>query len=157
LHCVEIKATIFVMVVDIGKLLRNLWFDFTDPVETVSKLIYEWQPTDTSSETKIEESLHAHLAKRLKRDDVRRQFHHDRVTADILINEKLGIEIKLNLTKTAEFRRLIGQLDCYANWGVCMIVLLVGQVDTDLMRRVEERLQKDWEDEYQARVIHMPI
>jgi hypothetical protein len=157
LHCVEIKATIFVMAIDIGKFLRNLWFDFMDPVVTVCNLIYEWQPTDISSEIKIEESLYKYLAKELNRYDVRRQFRHDRITADILINEKLAIEIKLNLTRTEDFRRLIGQLDCYANWGVRMIVLLVGKVDADLMRRVEERLQKDWEDEYEARVIHMPL
>jgi len=145
------------MAVDIGKLLRNLWFDFMDPVETVCKLIYEWQPTDTSSEIKIEESLHEYLAKQLKWYDVRRQFRHDRIIADILINEKLAIEIKLNLIRIDDFRRLIGQLDCYANWGVRMIVLLVGKVDNDLMRRVEERLQKDWEDEDEARVVHMPV
>jgi len=157
LYCVEIKATILVMVVDIGKLLRNLWFDFMDPVETVCNLIYKWQPADTSSEIKIEESLYEYLTKQLKWYDVRRQFRHDRIIADILINEKLAIEIKLNLTKTTDFRRLIGQLDCYANWGVRMIVLLVGQVDTDLMRRVEDRLQKDWEDEYEARIVHMHV
>lgn len=157
MHCVEIKATILVMAVDIGKLLRNLWFDFTDPVETVCNLIYEWQPTDTSSEIKIEESLHEYLSKQLKWYDVRRQFRHDRIIADILINEKLAIEIKLNLIRIDDFRRLIGQLDCYANWGVRMIVLLVGKVDNDLMRRVEERLQKDWEDEDEARVVHMPV
>jgi hypothetical protein len=144
------------MIIDIGKSLRNLWFDFMDPVGTVYDLIHEWQPTNTSSETKIEESLHAHLAKHLKRHDVRRQFRHDRVTADILINEKLAIEIKINLTKTAEFQRLIGQLDCYADWGVQIIVLLVGEVDPDLKRRVEDRLQKDWGDEYQARLVYIP-
>ena len=151
------EATILVMAVDIGKILRNLWFDFTGPVETVCNLISEWHPTDTSSEIKIEESLHEYLTKQLKWYDVRRQFRHDRITADILINEKLSIEIKLNLTKTADFRRLIGQLDCYADWGVRVIVLLVGQVDSDLMRWVEERLQKDWDDEYEARVVHMPV
>lgn len=145
------------MAIDIGNFLRNLWFDFMGPVDTVCDLIRKWQPTDTTSETKIEESLYAHLAKRFRRHDVRRQFRHDRVTADILINEKLAIEIKLNLTKTADFRRLIGQLDCYANWGVRMIVVLVGQVDTDLQRRVEERLQKDWGDEDEARVVHVPV
>ena len=152
----QIPATIPVMVIDIGKLLRNLWFDFMDPVATVSDLIRKWQPTDTSTEAKIEESLHAYLAKRLKWHDVRRQFRHDRVTADILINEKLAIEIKLNLTKKGECDRLIGQLDSYANWGVQMIVLLVGQVDADLKRRVEERLQKDWEYEYEPRLVHIP-
>ena len=145
------------MAVDIGKFLCNLWFDFMDPVESVCALIYEWKPTDTGSETKIEESLYAYLANKLKRQDVRRQFRHDRITADILINEKLAIEIKLNLTKTAEFRRLIGQLDCYANWGVSMIVLLVGEVQTDLMKRVEDRLQKDWDYEYDARLVHIPL
>ena len=145
------------MIIDTDNFLRNLCFDLMGPVESVCDLISEWKPIDTSSETKIEESLHAHLAKRLKRHDVRRQFRHDRVTADILINEKLAIEIKLNLTKTAEFRRLIGQLDCYANWCVRMIVLLVGEVDIDLKRRLEERLQKDWGDEDDARVVHIAL
>jgi len=136
--------------------LRDLWFHFMGPVDTVCDLISEWEPDNASSEAAIEESLHAHLTKHLRGLDIRRQFPHDRVRADILINEEVAIEIKLDLVTAAEFHRLIGQLDCYARWGVRMVVLLVGQVDPDLKARVEERLLKDWSDEDEARVVLVP-
>jgi len=146
------------MEIDVAKLLRDLWHGCQCPLDTVSDLVREWVPPDNvDGETAIEESLYTHLAKHLKGHDIRRQFPHDRVRADILIDQEVAIEIKLNLTTTAEFQRLIGQLECYADWGVRIMVLLVGQVDATLKRRVEKRLRKDWGDEDEARVVHFPL
>ncbi|HJP17570.1 MAG TPA: hypothetical protein QF468_02825 [Nitrospinota bacterium] len=135
--------------------LRDLWFDLCGPVDKVCNLINKWSPEDLSGEAAIEESLYAHLTNHMKGHDIRRQFPHDRVRADILINEKVAIEIKLNLTSTAEFQRLIGQLETYARWGVQMIVLIVGQIDMNLKTRLEERLLADWDDEESARLVHI--
>lgn len=137
--------------------VHNLWFRLIGPVDVVCDRILEWAPDDATNEARIEESLHAHLVRRLKWLDVRRQFPHDRVRADILVNEEVAIEIKRNLVTTAELHRLIGQLDTYARWGVRMVVVLVGEVDPDLKARVEARLLRDWDDEDEARVIHVPV
>lgn len=134
---------------------NKIWYVLNGPVETVCESIAKWEPDDISNETAIETSLYNHLGEDLKGLDIRRQYPHDRIKADILVKEEVAIEIKLNLTTTAEFHRLIGQLEGYARWGVRMIVLLVGQVDSDLKKRVEERLRKDWDDEDEARVVRV--
>ena len=134
--------------------VRRLWFRSYDPIGTTSDAISQCQFHDFSSEQAIEESLFLHLKNKLKGLDIRRQYPHDRVKADILIEECVAIEIKLNLT-TTKSQRLIGQLDTYARWGVKMIVLLVGKADDDLKRRIEERLIKDWDDEDDTRLIHI--
>jgi hypothetical protein len=126
-------------------------------VDTVCNHINKWSPEDISSEAAIEESLYVYLSNQMKGHDIRRQFPHDRVRADILINEMVAIEIKLNLISTTEFQRLIGQLETYARWGVRTIVLVVGQIDANLKSRIEERLLSDWGDEDSARLIHKEI
>ena len=136
--------------------LHNVLFALKGPVETVCKAISKWEPEDISSEAATQKSLYVHLTRHLNRHDVRQQYPHDRVKADILINEEVAVEIKLNLTTTAKFHRLIGQLESYARWDVRIVVLLVGRVDPELKRRVEERLRQDWEDEDDARVVHVP-
>jgi len=60
-------------------------------------------------------------------------------------------------TSTAEFQRMIGQLETYARWGVQIVVLIVGQIDNDLEKRIEERLLTDWDDEESARVVHIAV
>jgi len=136
--------------------LRNVLFVIKYPVETVCKAIAKWEPEDISNEAAIQESLYAHLTRHLNGHDVRQQYPHGRVKADILVNEKVAVEIKLDLTTTAKFQHLIGQLESYACWCVCIVVPLVGQVDPELKKRVEEWLRQDWEDEDDARVIHVP-
>jgi len=136
---------------------RNLWFHLCGSVDTVCNHINKWTPEDISSEAAIEESLYVYLCNHMKGHDIRRQFPYDRVRADILINEIVAIEIKLNLMSTIEFQRLIGQLETYARWGIQMIVLVVGQIDMNLKSRVEERLLSDWDDEESARLIHKEI
>lgn len=135
--------------------LRGILFKYWDPLGTVTDAIRQCKLYDLSSEAEVEESLFQHLNRKLKGIDVRRQYPHDRVKADILIEEYVAIEIKLNLITTAEFQRLIGQLETYARWGVLMIVLIVGEADDDLKRRIEERLIKDWGDENNVRLIHI--
>ena len=136
---------------------RDFWFQLWDPVDTVCNHIDKWSPEDISSEAAIEESLYIYLSSHMKGHDIRRQFPYDRVRADILINEMVAVEIKLNLISTTEFQRLIGQLETYARWGKRMIVLVVGQIDMNLKSRIEERLLSDWGDEESARLIHKEI
>jgi hypothetical protein len=52
---------------------------------------------------------------------------------------------------------MIGQLETYARWGVQIVVLIVGQIDNDLKKRIEERLLTDWDDEESARVVHIAV
>lgn len=122
----------------------------------VCRAIEGWIPEDLSSESVVESSLALHLSQRINGAEIRRQFAYDRIRADLLIEETVAIEIKLNLRSTNEFQRLIGQLETYARWGKRTIVLLVGETDENLQRRIKERLLSDWGDEDCARVVHVP-
>ena len=136
---------------------RDFLFHMRGAVDTVCNHIDNWSPEDISTEAAIEESLYVYLTSHMKGHDIRRQFPYDRVRADILINEMVAVEIKLNLISTTEFQRLIGQLETYARWGKRMIVLVVGQIDMNLKSRIEERLLSDWGDEESARLIHKAV
>jgi hypothetical protein len=124
-----------------------------------AEIIKKWRPEDISSEKAIEESLYGHLVRNLEGLSIRRQFRYDRITADILIEDEVAIEIKLNLTGTREFHRLIGQIETYAKWGKDLVIVLVGEVDLDIKDRIEDRLRTDWDESFEgerAQVIHIP-
>ena len=136
--------------------LDGLIFKWWDPLNSVSKKINQWTPHRVNSETEIEEDLYNYLSTIFPGLIIRRQFNYDRIRADLLIEDTVAIEIKMNLTSTSEFQRLIGQLESYARWGKRMIVLIVGDVDPDLKHRVQERINKDWDDD-SSKLIHIKL
>jgi len=139
-------------------LKRFVWRHVSGRGEATVKIIKKWRPEDISSEKVIEESLYDYLVSKLEGLSLRRQFRYDRITADLLIEDVVAIEIKLNLTGTKEFQRLIGQIETYAKWDKDLVVVLVGEVDPDIRDRIETRLRTDWDELYEgerAQVIHI--
>ena len=137
--------------------LRGFLFKHWDPVGDVREAIESWPTTSFSNEKEAEDSLFAFLEEKFDGLEVLRQFAYDRIKADILIERAVAIELKVNLLKTSEFQRLVGQLETYAKWKVGMVVVVVGELDTDLRRRIENRLISDWEEENAACLIHCPV
>ena len=134
--------------------LDGLIFKLWDPLNSVSKKIEQWTPPIVNSEKEIEESLFNYLSTKFPNLSIRKQFSYDRIRADLLIENTVAVEIKLNLISTVEFQRLIGQLEGYARWGKNMIVLIVGKIEPDLKYRVQERLDKDWDFD-SGKLIHI--
>jgi len=126
--------------------IKGFLFKIWDPIGTIKDHINSWNPIDINSESDAENSLCLYLREHLDNILVRKQFPYDRIKADILVEDCVAIEIKFNLTTTTEFQRLIGQLETYARWRKDIIVLVVGDLDSDLKFRIEKRLEKDWDN-----------
>lgn len=136
--------------------LKGFLFKHWDSVGWVRRAINDWTPSEATSEAVVQDELNAHLQERLSGLIIRTQFPHDRIKADFLIEDSLAIEVKLNLTHTREFQRLIGQLETYARWGKDLVVLIVGDADPDMKERILDRLRSDW-DQGRYDLIQVPL
>lgn len=117
-----------------------------DPVGVIKKSINQWTFDQVESEADAEHQLTAHLKQHHPSLEIRNQFPHDRLIADILIEKKVAVELKFNLKSTNEFNRLLGQIDHYYDWGVYLIVVIIGECHEDFVSRIERKLGKLWED-----------
>ena len=134
--------------------LKRFFFRTWSPLESVRDAIADWPLPDANNEAEFEESLASFLSARFDYLEIRRQFPFGRIRADIVVEQTVAIELKFHLNLTTEFQRLIGQLDTYSEWGLRLIVLVVGDIQDDFKRRIEMRLKKDWDDGDSACFIH---
>ena len=129
--------------------VKRLWFRYWDPLGAASTLVTDWAlPLNCNTEQGMEDSLYAFLQARLPGFRITRQYAHDRLKADIVIEEVVAIELKYNLTSASEYKRLIGQLEGYAQWGIRLVLVLVGSTDPDISRRVAEHLQRRFDSTF---------
>jgi hypothetical protein len=118
--------------------LRFTW----DASGMVAGLIEKWQPKDCKTEKDYELSLYSYLHDELKDVQVTRQFARGRVKADIEVGGQVIIELKHNLKSTAEFHRLVGQLDSYKEWDGRIILVLCGDTEPNLLKDLKARMEK---------------
>ena len=83
---------------------------YWNPVQYVSKYIDEWSAKGCSSEKDCEDSLYLFLHDRLPKLQIVKQYGRGRSHVDLLIQDKVMVELKYDLTSTGEYQRLIGQL-----------------------------------------------
>jgi len=107
---------------------------FWDSVGTVTQLIDKWSPRKCYSEKDYEQSLSRFLNREMPDIKVTPQYAIGRTKADLLIGEKVIVEIKKDLVSTAQYDRLVGQLTRYKDWNGSVVVLLVGETDPDLSK-----------------------
>jgi hypothetical protein len=137
-------------------LFSNFWFSF-DAVGTMKNSINEWEPLGFTKESEAEIQLTAHLKSLHPNLEIRNQFPHDRVIADIVVEKRLAIELKLNLTDNNEFNRLLGQIDHYYQWGVNLIIVVVGDCREDYLLMINRKLSKLWDEPDFYSLIHLPF
>jgi hypothetical protein len=112
-----------------------------DPRGAVKELVQKWEPKDCHTEKDFERSLAHLLESRLKGKDIVKQFAVGRVRGDIVIEKKILIEIKTNLSSTAKLQRLLGQIELYRHdWGRAVILVLCGEHDPNLVKRLRDAL-----------------
>ncbi len=115
----------------------------------VIKLIDSWRPRSCKTEKDLERSLHKHLQKNLESLDVIMQYAAGRVKADIVVDDKILIEIKDSLKSTGQLQRLLGQLDIYAaQWKGKVIVVICGDSQRDLVKVLEKKVEALKPDSY---------
>lgn len=133
--------------------LRAFLFRSWDPLGTMASLVDRWKPpTDPQSEESLEAALHEFLTAELPHCRVTRQYGHDRIRADIVIEGVVAIELKFALSTGGDYQRLIGQIEEYARWGIRFVVVLVKSVDQDFARRVREHVERRF-NSLQSRVL----
>ncbi|HTU33560.1 MAG TPA: hypothetical protein VMF66_07130 [Candidatus Acidoferrum sp.] len=79
----------------------------------VMKLVDDWHPRKCETEKDFEVSLHRHLERNLPHANVIKQYAAGRVKGDIVIDDRVLVEIKDSLESTGQLQRLLGQLDIY--------------------------------------------
>jgi hypothetical protein len=107
----------------------DFWFGLK-PLQTVEDLISSWSPRNCSKHDDYKISLHKHLRDYFGPDAVK-ESGSGRGRVDIMVGGKVkvAIEIKVNLQRTTEFDRLVGQSKRYE----CdyMVIVLCGRSHDD--------------------------
>ncbi|MGC9108540.1 MAG: hypothetical protein ACP5IE_10195 [Infirmifilum sp.] len=114
---------------------------------SLSQYIYnliknEWEPDwSLSEEAAYRDDLIEFLDKKLNKAHLITK-EDGRHLADIGIDEKIGIELKLNLSGKKEVDRLIGQVQGYLDDYNAILIVLLGKTSPETVRNVNFRLKK---------------
>jgi len=82
-----------------------------DDVGAVVQKIERWRPRKCATEKDYEKSLYEFLHKEMPDHQITKQSGRGRVRADLVIADRVAIELKHNLDTTAKYQRLIGQIE----------------------------------------------
>ncbi len=115
----------------------NIGFSL-DPIGRVRKIIESWQPVNCHTEKQFENSLMIKLQKELKGIKIQSQYGSGRQKVDIVVNDKIPIEIKKDLKSSSALQRTIGQLEQYLKSWETVILVLCGEVKQDLLADLKE-------------------
>jgi hypothetical protein len=123
-------------------LLDKIAFHVFDGAGAVISLIERWEPKRCKTEKDYEKSLVAHLRAELAGIAVTPQYAKGRIKCDLVVGEKVIVEIKKDMKSTGNCQRLVGQLSEYADWDGRVVVLLVGETDPDLRMNIEKAIHR---------------
>jgi len=99
--------------------LQKIRFNFFDAGEMIVHYIEKWRPRKCKTEKEYEKSLYTFLHKQLEDIQVTKQFAKGRIRADLVVGDKVIVELKNNLNTTAKYQKLIGQITEYKKWDGC--------------------------------------
>ncbi|MDR3665476.1 MAG: hypothetical protein P4L35_01415 [Ignavibacteriaceae bacterium] len=120
--------------------LISLKFKYWNPIGITKQLIGDWCPPECKTEKEYESSLYNFLHDSLPELIITAQYAYGRAVADIVIAEKVAIEIKKDLNKTSEFQRLIGQAHQFKYWPGSFFILLIGKTDSNLRDELKKQM-----------------
>jgi hypothetical protein len=114
-------------------------------IESVYKLVNEWQPEPLPTELKYRDSLATLLRERLKEAKVETEYRHAGTTADVYVKEsgffgssEVFVELKRNLTQKAQLDRLVGQIHGLEPKKNKILVVFCGETSPALVSRFKE-------------------
>lgn len=118
-------------------------FGFTlDPCGTVRDAIDSWGPRIFESEEQYEESLEKKLKKSLKNQKIERQYAFNGQRADVVIQDKVPIELKNHIRTDQEVNNTISQLKEYLKKWRCVFLVICGDVSDDRLKMLEKYAKK---------------
>lgn len=122
-------------------LFEKARFHLWDSSGHVSSLIDSWKPEKFRTEQQYEKSLYEYLHDQLEEIQVTRQYARARIRADIVVGDKVIIELKNNLNSTSKYQRLVGQLNEYKGWEGPIFIILCGETDTNLLKDLKKLVE----------------
>ena len=121
---------------------------FIPPFDEVKKTVDKWKPENCTSEKEYEMSLFKLLEENHPDYDIKNQYGYKFGKVDIVVNDKIAIELKYNFGKTDEFQRLIGQLVLYRDTFEYVIMGICGMRDKSLVRFIKKIAGEFTDDEF---------
>lgn len=113
-----------------------------NPFGRVREVIESWRPRGCKTEKDYERSLVKKLQNELVNQNIQQQYGSARQRFDIMVHEKVPIEIKKDLKSTAALQRTIGQLDGYLKDWEGVILVLCGDVSSDLFNDLKKYAER---------------
>jgi len=114
-------------------------------IDTVFKLVNEWQPELLPTELKYRDSLVALLRDHINEGTVETEYRHSGTTADVYVKQagffgssEVFVELKRNLIHKAQLDRLVGQIHGLEPKKNKILVVLCGETNPALASRFKE-------------------
>jgi len=109
-----------------------------NPFGRVCEVIESWRPRGCKTEKDYERSLVKKLQNELVNQKIQQQYGSARQKVDIMVHDKVPIEMKKDLNSTAKLDRIKGQLDGYLKVWQGVIVVLCGDTPADLLKDLKK-------------------
>ena len=109
-----------------------------DPFGRVCEAIESWRSRGCKTEKDYENSLVKKLENELVNQRIQRQYGSGRQRVDIMVHRKVPIEVKKDLKSTAALQRTIGQLNQYLKDWQGVILVLCGNISSDLFKDLKK-------------------
>jgi hypothetical protein len=108
----------------------------------VQAVIKSWKPRGCRTEKDYERSLEGRLRSELKDRKVQPQYGSARQRVDIVVGNKVPIEIKKDLVTTAKLQQTLGQLDQYIESWEKVFLVLCGNTPPDILASLRQYARK---------------
>ncbi len=127
-------------------------------ISEVENLVKAWKPRGCATEKDFENSLHNYLEKKLKGVEIIKQYARGRTKVDLAIANKIFLELKKDLKNKSQFITLIGQMEDYPKQFDNIMIVICGEADKNLLKRViDKKKAYDWDIWFDCRVLHKKI
>jgi hypothetical protein len=114
-------------------------------LESVLKLVRQWEPGAQPTELKYRDSLVAFIRENLKDSKIETEYRHCGTTIDIYVKQpgffsssEVFVELKRDLKQKAQLDRLVGQVTSMGPDKSAIIVVLCGDTNPALVTRFKE-------------------
>lgn len=123
----------------------TVWW--TGLLATIESVVGNWRPPKLMRETQYRDHLLAALQRAVPTDArVEKEYRHLGTTTDLWVRwqgmfwtDEVFVELKVNLTKKADYDRLVGQIEILKPSENKTLVVLIGDANPSLVGRLKDR------------------
>ncbi len=112
------------------------------PFERVGEAIESWRPRNCSTERDYENSLARKFQRDLVNQRIDQQYGSGRQRVDIVVDGRVPVELKKDISSNADLHRTIGQLDQYEKTWKGAILVLCGEAPRHVLHELRDYAKK---------------